>query len=164
MDLSLLNKQIKALEKNKIEKSSDFPSINEIEENNLYYLNLFDIVDNDPTKTNTGMKFANPGYITWDFEQKTWLNVEREMNEEDEPIIKQFTDNHGAEHSETMSCKEIITAKLKELGADGLCGENCGCPIDDLCPCSENCLDCVPAQKKKCKNCEYEEFVPLEEK
>lgn len=82
MNLSLINNQIKAHEENKINNSSDFPSICEIEKNSLYYLNSFNIVDNDPTKTNTGMKFANPGYITWDFEQKTWLNVGLEINEE----------------------------------------------------------------------------------
>ena len=47
-----------------------------------------------------------------------------------------------------MTCKDIIIAKLKELGADGLCCEDCGCGIDDLFPCGEDCLDCVPAKRR----------------
>jgi len=73
-----------------------------------------------------------------------------------------------------MDCKEIIIAKLKELGADGLCCEDCGCSIDDLCPCGEDCLDCVPAKKEiigeiifdtktKRSHCDVKEtrFVPI---
>lgn len=64
------------------------------------------------------------------------------------------------------NCKEIIIEKLKELGADGLCGEDCGCGLDDLFPC-DNCqtaLDCVPAKTIRAPN--YHEginiFVPIE--
>lgn len=46
-----------------------------------------------------------------------------------------------------MNCKEIIIEKLKALGADGLCGDDCGCGIDNLFPCDSCCLDCVPAKK-----------------
>ncbi len=74
-----------------------------------------------------------------------------------------------------MTCKDIIIAKLKELGADGLCCEDCGCGLDDLCPCGEDCLDCVPAKKEiigeiiydfktKRSHCDVKEtrFVPLD--
>lgn len=56
-----------------------------------------------------------------------------------------------------MDCEDIITEKLKELGADGLykedldCEENCGCGLDNLCHCRDgeytDWLDCVPAKK-----------------
>jgi hypothetical protein len=49
-----------------------------------------------------------------------------------------------------MTVHEILISKLKELGADGLCNTetDCGCGIDDLCPCDVSLLDCVPAKKK----------------
>lgn len=62
-----------------------------------------------------------------------------------------------------MNVKKIIIAKLRELGADGLCCEDCGCPIDDLFLCESCCEDCVPAKKRLNV---YDEptniFVPLE--
>lgn len=64
----------------------------------------------------------------------------------------------------SMNVKEIIIAKLKELGADGLCSEDCGCSIDDFCPCGEDCLDCVPAKKVKCVACSVDNFVPMIER
>ncbi len=67
-----------------------------------------------------------------------------------------------------MTVKEIIIEKLTELGADGLCYENCGCGIDDLIPCSKSIEDCVPAKLKKADEQEYrylktgnEIYVPL---
>lgn len=65
-----------------------------------------------------------------------------------------------------MSCKEIIIAKLKELGADGLCREECGCGLDDLFPCDECQFDCEPAKKIKDPGSHdgIEIFIPLNEK
>lgn len=47
------------------------------------------------------------------------------------------------------TAKEILIAGLNAMGADGLCcpWESCGCGLDDLCPCCENPLDCLPAKK-----------------
>ena len=39
----------------------------------------------------------------------------------------------------------IITDHLRAIGADGLANEFCGCGLDDLAPCQECCLSCVPA-------------------
>lgn len=35
---------------------------------------------------------------------------------------------------------------LESIGADGLAGEDCGCGINDLCPCGEGCGSCFPAK------------------
>ncbi len=48
---------------------------------------------------------------------------------------------------------------LEKLGADGLCGENCGCGIDNLRPCDFDPLDskkedCVPAKHRECDSCD----------
>lgn len=46
-----------------------------------------------------------------------------------------------------MNVHDIIQAHLKEIGAEGLANgdEECGCGIDDLAPCGEACMGCVPA-------------------
>lgn len=46
-----------------------------------------------------------------------------------------------------MNVHDIIQAHLKEIGAEGLANgdEECGCDIDDLAPCGEACMGCVPA-------------------
>lgn len=46
-----------------------------------------------------------------------------------------------------MNVLEILQAKLKELGADGLASDECGCGIDDLQPCENGCMDCAPAKR-----------------
>lgn len=47
-----------------------------------------------------------------------------------------------------MTVKEKIVEWLKEIGADGLCGEDCGCGIDDLAPCCcDSVLECEPAMR-----------------
>jgi len=54
-----------------------------------------------------------------------------------------------------VNVKEIVHQYLENNGYDGLCGDDCGCPKDDLCPC-DSCMDeCRPAHVKKClgKNC-----------
>jgi len=40
---------------------------------------------------------------------------------------------------------EIVGEWLYEHGYEGLCGDECGCYIDDLFPCCDGSLDCVPA-------------------
>lgn len=58
-----------------------------------------------------------------------------------------------------MTVKEIIIEKLKSMGADGLCCEDCGCGLDDLEPCSCINIDmCVPA----IWSMEEEDFIPME--
>ena len=47
-----------------------------------------------------------------------------------------------------MTCKDIIIKWLKDNGYDGLAGEHCGCGLDDLAPCCDDILACVPAHRK----------------
>jgi len=58
-----------------------------------------------------------------------------------------------------MTVEEIIKEYLTTNGYDGLCCEDCGCGIDDLAPCGDMRLDCVPAYKdNSCPDkaiCEY---------
>ncbi len=51
-----------------------------------------------------------------------------------------------------MTVREIIIAHLRQVGADGLCSDNCGCGIDDLMPCEGEsvdggCRECIPARE-----------------
>ena len=46
-----------------------------------------------------------------------------------------------------MTVEEIVIEKLRELGADGLCIDECGCGLDDFMPCEEGCGNCVPGVK-----------------
>jgi len=46
-----------------------------------------------------------------------------------------------------MTAKDILTQWLTEHGYDGLCGDECGCAIEDLGVCEGSCLDCVPGYK-----------------
>ncbi len=51
--------------------------------------------------------------------------------------------------------KEIITDHLISIGADGLCGKDCGCRIGNLFP-EESCDGtCVPAEEvtQNCAEC-----------
>jgi len=58
--------------------------------------------------------------------------------------------------------KEIIRKHLTEVGADGLCrNECCGCGLNNLIPCGDVDLDCVQARKVDDPN-EGEIFVPME--
>jgi hypothetical protein len=58
-----------------------------------------------------------------------------------------------------MTCKDIIEKYLIDNGFDGLCGDECGCSMDDFMPCEGLCGDCFPAyeyeikQGKTCKDC-----------
>lgn len=49
-----------------------------------------------------------------------------------------------------MTVKDIIMAKLKEIGADGLCNRDmsCGCEIEDIPPCECPLMECEPANRK----------------
>ena len=51
-----------------------------------------------------------------------------------------------------MNVKEIIEKYLKDNGFDGLCNSDseCGCDLEDLMPCDNECGDCEPAYKHKC--------------
>ncbi len=40
-------------------------------------------------------------------------------------------------HDKTISVAQMVKAQLRHLGADGLCGEECGCAIDDLAGCED---------------------------
>lgn len=44
------------------------------------------------------------------------------------------------------TARDILIEGLKAMGADGLCSCGCGCGLDDLCPCGEDCTNCVPAK------------------
>lgn len=71
-----------------------------------------------------------------------------------------------------LTVRNILVAELKRLGADGLAGDECGCSIDDLCPCESSALDCVAARFIGCSECGKTEcgyrsskgycFVPME--
>ena len=52
---------------------------------------------------------------------------------------------------------DIVKMWLKDNGYSGLCGEDCGCYIDDLMPCGE-CMDtCQAGYKVKCtEDCGHE--------
>jgi hypothetical protein len=49
-----------------------------------------------------------------------------------------------------MNVKEMVIAKLREIGADGLYNENgeCGCGLDDLAPCYEGIVQECEAAKR----------------
>jgi len=62
------------------------------------------------------------------------------------------------------NCKnvlDIITNYLKENGYDGLYyGQECGCELDDLCPCEEVDLNCQPGYKVKAlESSEYAFYI-----
>jgi hypothetical protein len=60
-----------------------------------------------------------------------------------------------------MNVKEIIRKHLVEIGADGLCRDECGCGFAYFIPCGAVDLDCVQARKVDDPN-EGEIFVPME--
>lgn len=54
---------------------------------------------------------------------------------------------------------EIVREKLIEMGADGLCTEDCGCQIADLFPCGESFANnCFAAKNnpEKAKEMEFD--------
>ena len=50
--------------------------------------------------------------------------------------------------------KESLVEMLKRMGYGGLCAEDCGCSIDDLCPCGHSPSECSPAHEILCGKCE----------
>jgi len=56
-----------------------------------------------------------------------------------------------------MEVLDIIKDWLKEHGCDGLCGEECGCLLDDLMPCGEGSTECQAGYKWMCDICQLEE-------
>lgn len=48
-----------------------------------------------------------------------------------------------------MRVLELVAQNLRQLGADGLCNDECGCGLDDLAPCKDWIGDCVPAMAVK---------------
>ena len=49
-----------------------------------------------------------------------------------------------------MNVREIVEAHLNQVGAHGLCTDECGCWLDDLVPCGEINENCVPAVSANC--------------
>jgi hypothetical protein len=50
-----------------------------------------------------------------------------------------------------MTVRDIMTEWLRDHGYDGLCGEGCGCTLDNLMICDcEDALRCVPGYKILC--------------
>lgn len=52
--------------------------------------------------------------------------------------------------------EDIIIKYLLDNGYDGLCNNDCGCPIDSLRPCEFLSLDCTPGykvQQTTCQDC-----------
>jgi len=56
-----------------------------------------------------------------------------------------------------MNVKDIVAKYLKQNGYDGIYypGE-CACKIDDLAPCGESLLECIPGYEKPCDCGEHE--------
>lgn len=58
-----------------------------------------------------------------------------------------------------MKVKEIIKKYLIENGYDGLYGDDCGCDLDDLIPCDNDCSMCEPGYKHKCPEGHEFDFI-----
>jgi len=67
-----------------------------------------------------------------------------------------------------MNVKEIVTKHLKDIGADGLCNDDCDCLNEKIMPCHGLGI-CVPAKKVKatepgdCHEIGDEILIPIEE-
>ncbi len=58
----------------------------------------------------------------------------------------------------TVTVKDIVKAHLESIGADGLCREDCGCPVQSLMPCDGQGIEnCTPARYVKCQGCKRPE-------
>lgn len=64
-----------------------------------------------------------------------------------------------------MNVRKIIIKHLKENGFDGLyCPGECACVIDDLAPCDEIMLDCLPGYRTESGPSEFDFMIgPKEE-
>lgn len=49
-----------------------------------------------------------------------------------------------------INVRQIIELYLLRGGYDGLCCDDCGCEIGDLCPCDGFCGECVAGYKVPC--------------
>ena len=49
-----------------------------------------------------------------------------------------------------MTVKDIVILYLHQNGFDGLCGDECGCGIDEIILCEAYCMECQPAYKTEC--------------
>ncbi len=60
--------------------------------------------------------------------------------------------------------KEIIKKYLQEKRFEGLVDPNgeCGCPLDDICPCGNDFSNCEPAKWRKCSDCDPLDFADCE--
>jgi len=56
----------------------------------------------------------------------------------------------------------ILRTYLENNNYDGLCGDECGCPIDDLRACDESFSHCKPGYKRKPTQEEIEEYGECE--
>lgn len=52
-----------------------------------------------------------------------------------------------------MTVREILVKYLTDNGFGGLVGDECGCDLNDLCPCDGSMLDCQPAYSVPCTGC-----------
>ena len=53
-----------------------------------------------------------------------------------------------------MNVREIVEDYLTRNGYDGMCGDGCGCGLDDLMLCEDYCEDCQPGYKWTCAGCQ----------
>lgn len=54
---------------------------------------------------------------------------------------------------------DILKEELAEMGADGLCSEECGCGLGDLVPCQSDPSQCMPAVARPIRvDCEEDRF------
>jgi hypothetical protein len=58
-----------------------------------------------------------------------------------------------------MNIKEIIEEYLRKNGYEGLCCGGCWCQLDDLFPCDNEILDCVPVHKVKLNKMKNQKVV-----
>lgn len=49
-----------------------------------------------------------------------------------------------------LNLKQIVENWLNNASYDGLYGEYCECAVDDLMPCGEPNVDCLPGRKMDC--------------
>jgi len=60
-----------------------------------------------------------------------------------------------------MTVKEIVKKYLEDNGYDGLCNYEpmCGCEINDLMPCREECTYCEAGYKEKPTPENYDDYM-----
>lgn len=63
--------------------------------------------------------------------------------------LKNETHRVAFERGREMNVRDIIIEYIKANDFDGLSGDDCGCDLNNLCPCDECCIECVPAYKAK---------------